>query len=135
MTTYEANDVLPTYEADDVLRQYVAILQSGGHGVIRDASELPCPKEAIRFVLQHVFKVGKEDKQLLEWLKNAYVALADFQYLTEKERKALAVMETLSSPTDLADPELRAAWTGLLARYRAELDDISKELGSPIVFR
>ena len=120
---------MTTYEADSVLRQYAAVLQSGGHGVIRDASELPYPKEVIKSFLQNGLKVGKENKQLLEWLKNAYVSLADFQYLTEQERKALTAMETLSSPTDLADPELRAAWTGLFARYRAELDEISEELG------
>jgi hypothetical protein len=81
------------YEADDVLRQYLTTLQSGGQGVIRDVSELPYPKEVIKAVLQGIIKRVKDDKQALEMLKSAYVALADFQHLTAEERDALTVLE------------------------------------------
>jgi hypothetical protein len=133
--TTASSQPVTTYEADDVLRQYAATLQSGGHGVIRDASELPYPKEVIRIVLQHAIKVSKEDKQTLEMLKSAYVALADFQRLTKEERDALAVLEEGAlSGLSTAEQAERISQAGkiyapVVARYRAELDDIGKELG------
>jgi hypothetical protein len=53
---------MTTYEADDVLRQYAATLHKEGQGVIRDAADLPYPKEVIRAVLKHAIEVSKDDK-------------------------------------------------------------------------
>ena len=114
---------MTTYEADDVLRQYAATLQSGGHGVIRDASELPYPKEVIRIVLQHAIKVSKEDKQTLEMLKSAYVALA----LAVLEEGALSGLSTAEQAERIS--QAGKIYAPVVARYRAELDDIGKELG------
>lgn len=126
---------MTTYEADDVMRQYAVTLQREGHGVIRDASELPYPKEVIKSVLRHGIKVSEDNKELLEWLKNAYVALADFQHLTDEERDAVAVMgqgslsrlSTLEAAQEIS--RVRKPYEAMLARYRAELAEISKELG------
>ena len=130
------SEPVTTYEADDVLRQYAVTLQLLVRGVIHDASELPYPKEVIKAVLRHSIKVGKDDKRLLEWLKNAYVALADFQPLTKDERDGLALLdEGALSGLSAADQAERLSRYGdivkpVLARYRAELDEIAKELGS-----
>jgi hypothetical protein len=121
--TTASSQPVTTYEADDVLRQYAATLQSGGHGVIRDASELPYPKEVIRIVLQHAIKVSKEDKQTLEMLKSAYVALA----LAVLEEGALSGLSTAEQAERIS--QAGKIYAPVVARYRAELDDIGKELG------
>ena len=80
--------------------------------------------------------MSKEDKQTLEMLKSAYVALADFQHLTKEERDALAVLNEGAlaglSPAEQAERISSAgkAYSPVLDRYRAELDEISKELAS-----
>jgi hypothetical protein len=121
------------YEADDVLQQYAAILQRGGHQVIRDASELPYSKEVIKSVLRRAMEVSKkEDKQTLEALKVAYVSLANFQPLAEEERDAVSVMGTLSgSSSDEAIEQLHMVgeiYLAVLAKWSAESDGLSKEL-------
>ena len=104
----------------EVLQGYAVTLQGAAQGVIRDASELPYPKEVIKSVLQHCISVSK-DKQALKWLRIAYVSLADFQRLTYQERNAMA---------RVAEEERQRAETARIAeeeRKKAEAARIVEE--------
>jgi hypothetical protein len=46
------------FDPREVLEKYVAVLREPASSVVRDASELAHPKEAIRIVLQHCIKTA-----------------------------------------------------------------------------
>jgi hypothetical protein len=66
----------PEFDPREVLERYVAVLREPGGSVVRDASELAHPKEAIRIVLQHCIKTAT-DGESREFLRNAYVSLSN----------------------------------------------------------
>jgi len=84
MTTHEL-------DAREVLEKYVAILRDSSNSVVRDVSELAHPKEVIRAVLQHCIRTAA-DREGLEFLRNAYVSLSNFQQMTDAEKEALSVL-------------------------------------------
>ena len=120
------------YDRDDVLQHYAATLEKTPRGVIRDDSELPYAKDVIKSALQQCMKLSKDDKQTFERFKNAYIALADFLPLTNEEQDAASVMGTLSdfSLEESIERVNRVGdiYAAVHAKYRAELDDIKKEL-------
>ena len=84
---------MATHELDarEVLEKYVAILRDSSNSVVRDVSELAHPKEVIRAVLQHCIRTAA-DREGLEFLRNAYVSLSNFQQMTDAEKEALSVL-------------------------------------------
>jgi len=84
MTTHEL-------DAREVLEKYVAILRDSSNSVVRDVSELAHPKEVIRAVLQHCIRTAA-DREGLEFLRNAYLSLSNFQQMTDAEKEALSVL-------------------------------------------
>ena len=87
----------PEHDARDVLDRYVVTLNKPSEGIIRDASELAHPKDVIKFVLQHCIKTIEEADQR-RFLRSAYLALGNFQELTEEERKAVAALSEIGQP-------------------------------------
>jgi len=120
------------YDRDDVLQHYAATLEKTPRGVIRDDSELPYAKDVIKSALQQCMKLSKDDKQTFERFKNAYIALADFLPLTNEERDAVSVMGAVRDFR--ADEQVQRVdkygdiYAAVLARSRAELDSLKKEL-------
>jgi hypothetical protein len=82
-------------DARDVLEKYTAILKAG-QSVVRDAADLPYPKEVIKVVLKSCLTRVDDDKTKEE-LKKAYMDLGSFQPLTKAEREAV---EAMSKVTD-----------------------------------
>jgi hypothetical protein len=87
----------PEYDARDVLERFVATLSAPRDGIIRDATELAYPKDIIKSVLQHCIRtIEGADQQ--RFLRNAYLALGNYQVLTDDERKALSVLREVGPP-------------------------------------
>ena len=70
------------YDAREVLDRYMAALTVNAGGIIRDTAELGHPKDVIRVVLQHCLRAIVDPTQQ-EFLKNAYLSLANFQELSD----------------------------------------------------
>jgi len=124
------------YDANEVLQQYAALLADTEKGLFRDVSELPFPKDVIKGVLQECLAMDV-DEETLEMLKTAYIALSNFQELSEAERKAIEVMHTLEEPAsaeeDLPEQAQRLAsameaYGAVIARSQSELDTLVSEL-------
>jgi hypothetical protein len=85
----EVEDKATEIDAWDVVQKYGATLRNPPKysvSLIRDVSELPYPKAAIKAVLQDAFQRFPPT----DALKTAYMSLADFQELTDEETNALA---------------------------------------------
>jgi len=97
-------------DAADVLTSYTSLLLKGEGESIRDADELPYPKDVIKDVLVYCIRVANPKNR--EFLLGAYVSLADFQSLTPAEKSAVesAVYVTQLKDLDsLSNDELKAA--------------------------
>jgi hypothetical protein len=104
---------------DDVLSQYVATLEKTGNRVIRDLSELPYPKDMIKFALRHYLKkVNRADQKAVDALEVAYISLSHFQPLTTEERDAVFLMQSLdASDEKIEGGDLSSA---VLSRWHAD---------------
>jgi hypothetical protein len=129
----------PEFDPREVLERYVAVLREQGGSVVRDASELSHPKEAIRIVLQHCIKTAT-DRESRDFLRNAYVSLSNFQPISELEKEALAVLSGVgplgAEGSKLFSKQARqithvaAPLQSLLDRVTAELAVLMQELRS-----
>ena len=79
-------------DAADVLSSYSSLLMRPTGSVIRNAAELKYSKQIIKIVLIHCIKLTEPGEQR-EFLRAAYVSLADFQELSDDERAALDIFE------------------------------------------
>jgi hypothetical protein len=89
-------------DAWDVVQKYGATLRDPPKysvSLIRDVSELPYPKAAIKAVLKDAFRRFPP----IDALKTAYISLADFQELTDEEANALAATSGLGLINSSAD--------------------------------
>jgi hypothetical protein len=75
--------------------------------VVQDVQELPYSKEAIKAVLIHCIKLTEPGTER-EFLRNAYVSLADFQPLSDAERGSLKIWERIgrSDPLNLGGEDI-----------------------------
>src|SRR5262245_50746699 len=129
----------PEFDPREVLERYVAVLREPGTAVVRDATELAHPKEAIRIVLQHCIRTAVDHDQR-NFLKNAYVSLSNFQPINELEREALTVLNGMgplaAEGSSLFGKQARqithvaAPLQSLLDRVTAELAVLMQELRS-----
>lgn len=123
------------YDARDVLDNYLGALNKIDPGRVCDVTELGYPKDLIKFVLRHCIKtIQEEDKQ--NFLKKAYLSLANFHELTNEERAAAALLsEIAASSAGQSDDETAARirdaaapLEGAIERYKAELAILGQEL-------
>lgn len=127
----------PEFDPREVLERYVAVLHEPGTAVVRDATELAHPKEAIRIVLQHCIRTAV-DRDQRDFLRNAYVSLSNFQAINELEREALTVLNGMgplaAEGSKLFGKQARqithvaAPLQSLLDRVTAELAVLMQEL-------
>ncbi len=82
-------------DAGDVFEAYVKLISVPSAGYIRDAADLPYPKEIIQRVLEGLLQRCGGDPATQDQLASAYVILADFQPLTENEKSALSTWQSL----------------------------------------
>ena len=125
---------MPEYDARDVLEKYIAALNVPCNSVIRDASELPYPKEVIKIVLRGCIEMLKSSDREKESLKIAYQNLTDYQPLTDEEREAVAVMTRLGEADELGSESLKKqaelvaslgrAYQAVLNRSQAEREGL-----------
>ena len=118
------------YDARDVLDRYVALLSRPGAGPIRDAAELAHPKDIVKVVLQHCIKaIDEADKR--SFLRDAYLALGNFQRLSEEERNAVALLDEVGPPgepgTDLQKEQARRIG-GVAAPLQTVMDRLMGEV-------
>lgn len=71
-------------DAADVLASYAALLMKTTGSPARDVNELKYSKDVIKFVLMHCIKLVEPGEQR-DFLKSAYVSLADFQDMSDDE--------------------------------------------------
>ena len=118
------------FDPREVLERYVALLREPESSVVRDASELPHPKEAIRIVLQHCIRTATEP-EAREFLENAYTSLSKFQEISEDEREALAILSGVgplaAEGSKLFNKQARQI-THVAAPLQSVLDRVSAEL-------
>lgn len=96
------------FDWNDVYDKYAAALQKSGSVPVRDISELPYPKEAIKAVL--LAKLKREtDAQGREALRTGYLLLADFQEMTDKERLSIYAAANVGLPESTVDGLQRQA--------------------------
>ena len=82
-------------DASDVIEAYLKVISGPSMGVVRDAAELPYPKEIIGRVLEALMQTCRDDPATQDQIASAYVILADFQSLTESEKSALSIWNSL----------------------------------------
>jgi len=120
----------PEFDPREVIERYVALLREAGDSLVRDASELAHPKEAIRIVLQHCIRTAS-DREAREFLRNAYASLSNFQAITDDEKEALAVLSGVGplgpEGSKLFSKQARQI-THVAAPLQAVLDRVSSEL-------
>jgi hypothetical protein len=120
----------PEFDPRDVLERYVAVLREPGGSVVRDASELAHPKEAIRIVLQHCIKTAA-DEESRDFLRNAYISLSNFQAISELEKEALTVLNGVGplgvEGSKLFSKQARQI-THVAAPLQSLLDRVTEEL-------
>jgi hypothetical protein len=101
--------VMTPVEAQEVLQAYGAVLaERAVIGSTRDVRSLPYAESRIKEALQFTMRTTS-DSAMREHLKVAYVSLAEFQELTDKEVNALQNLNrTLAkNPDELTIEELR----------------------------
>jgi hypothetical protein len=129
----------PEFDPREVLAKYVTLLSNPASSVVREASELAHPKDAIKAVLQHCIRTSTAG-EARDFLKNAYLSLSNFQGMSEEEKAAVEVLNKVGAPgpegsklfgkqareiTHVAGP-----LQSVLDRIRAELAVLSQELKS-----
>jgi hypothetical protein len=126
------------YNAREVLNRYVTALHGSAGAVVRDVNALGCPKDNVKFVLQHCIRTIEAEDQR-QFLQDAYLALGTFQVLTEQERKAAAQLNEIWPASAAGDAqadmngsvgEAAAPLHDVLARIRAETIVLTQELKS-----
>ena len=133
------------YDARDVLDKYMAVLASGD-AIVRDAVVLSHPKDIVKFVLRHCIRtIESADQQ--KFLREAYLALASFQALSEEERRAVVLLEeigplALDGKLEDAQAErisdMAAPLRAVIAKLKTEAALLAQELkslpgaGSPV---
>jgi hypothetical protein len=130
MTTLE-------FDPREVLEKYVALLNKAEGSVIREASELAHPKEAIKSVLQHCIRTAA-NSEMQTFLRDSYVALANFQQMSDEEREATKLLKELGAPapegSKLFNQQARRithvaqSLQSVLDRVREELAVLTQEL-------
>jgi hypothetical protein len=125
------------FDPRDVLEKYVALVNKPEASLIRDASELAHPKDAIKSVLLHCIRTAP-DGEMLAFLRNSYVALANFQQMSDDEREAAKLLKELGAPapegSKLFNQQARRIThvaqplQSVLDRLRAELAVLTQEL-------
>ena len=85
-------------DAAHVLSSYSEALMQTNKTLVRDLEELPYPKKVIKAVIRHCLKLAGSGEER-EFLRNAYVCLADFQSLSAEE-KALVNSWKLGTSAD-----------------------------------
>ena len=97
-------------DAAHVLSSYLETLEKPCESVVRDVNELPYPKDVIKLVLMHCIKLAGMGKER-ELLRSAFVQLADFQALSDDERRSLELFGSVitGDPEQLTDAELHNA--------------------------
>jgi hypothetical protein len=122
------------YEPADVLENYVRQLCASQNAVIRDASDLPYPKDVIKSVLRGCIR-GKNDPETKRCLMSAYIFLASFQDLTKEEREAVALIGDIGAPGSEISPErvrvittFGAPYAEVLLRFKTEVEQLDREL-------
>jgi hypothetical protein len=118
----------------DILIQYSTLLSQSDVGAIRSVSELPCPKPLIKAALLLVLKFP-DDAQTREYLKMAYLALANFQQLTAVEEEAVGkwakielrpqdATESAQLPAEVSDRHYQRVSESILAELNSLNDDL-----------
>jgi hypothetical protein len=118
----------------DVLIQYSTLLGQSEVGVIRSVSDLPYPKPLIKAALLLVLKFPEYAKTR-EFLKMAYLTLANFQQLTAIEEEAVRkrgkidlqpqnATELAQQPADVSDRNYQRASERMLAELNSLNDDL-----------
>jgi hypothetical protein len=119
----------PEFDPREVLERYVAVLREPGPAVVRNASELAHPKEAIRIVLQHCIRTAT-DEETREFLREAYASLSNFQQVSDAEKEALAVLSGMgplaAEGSKLFDKQARQI-THVAAPLQSVLDRVTAE--------
>jgi hypothetical protein len=87
----------PQYDARNVLEQFLGTYEKLNDGAIHDVKGLPHPKDVIKSVLQLCIRTI-EDADKRRFLRSAYLSLANYQPLTEEERKALSALRDVGPP-------------------------------------
>jgi uncharacterized protein YdeI (YjbR/CyaY-like superfamily) len=85
------------FDPRDVLEKYVTLLNKPEDSVIRDVAELAHPKDAIKSVLQHCIRTAA-DGETQAFLRNSYIALANFQQMSDDEREAAKLLKEVGAP-------------------------------------
>lgn len=120
----------PEFDPRDVLEKYIALLREPGNSVVRDASELAHPKDAIRFVLQHCIRTAS-DGETRDFLRNAYISLSNFQTMTDAEKEAVGLLNEVGplgpEGSNLFSKQARQI-THVAAPLQAVLDRVKDEL-------
>ena len=123
------------YDARDVLDSYLGALNKLDQSSVCDAAELGYPKDLIKFVLRHCIKtIEGEDKR--NFLRNAYLSLANFHELTDEERAAATLISEIGASSGGQSEEekearirdLAASLRAAIERHKAELAILGQEL-------
>jgi hypothetical protein len=125
--------VLSNAEVEAVINAYGGVLAEGkaGSGIIVDSKALPYPKSTIRAALQIALR-DSADVQMKEFLKVAYVSLADFQEGVGPKPIGMNLLgiDLNSDPSDLA--KALANQDPIVAKLQriadAEMQDLKREL-------
>lgn len=117
----------------------MGLVNGANASVLREVSELAHPKDAIKSVLQHCIRTAT-DHTTLHFLRDSYVALANFQELSADEREAAKLVKELGAPaqegTKLFNQQARRIThvaqplQSVLERVKAELAVLTQELKS-----
>jgi hypothetical protein len=100
---------MPPTDAEEIVTAYgAALAEPTALGIVRDISSLPYSKNDIKAALKFALGVTA-DAAMRDSLKTAYVTLADFQPLSEREIRALQLWKNAlssipaASDLDIAD--------------------------------
>ena len=80
----------------EVNEKYAAVLKKTAGAVVREAAELPYPKDVLKVLYRGLIERSAGNEQMHEAFKDAYLSLASFQDLTDEERRAVAAMSPQS---------------------------------------
>ena len=95
-------------DVEEIVTAYGAVLaEPTALGIVRDVHSLPRSKEDIKTALKVALSVTA-DATMRETLKGGYVALADFQKLTEREIRALQLWNDALNTSAAADLDIAA---------------------------
>ena len=113
------SSVMIEVDVVEAMAQYAAVRKKTAGMIVRDAAELPYPKDFLKESFRGLFERAAGNDQLLEACKQGYLGLADFQDLSEEERIALAALSSQNSDTASALPVMERVTA---ERHRLEAD-------------